>query len=79
MIEVRCKNCNRLLALADSMNAAIKCPRCKMIFEYKIFSNLHVTSAYDPSVKKVFPNENDYGIINVEPPKAKLHLVAPLL
>jgi phage FluMu protein Com len=40
MIDVKCKGCNRLLAKADVMNAAIKCPRCKMIFEYKIYSNL---------------------------------------
>jgi phage FluMu protein Com len=50
MIDVKCKNCNRLLAKAESMNAAIKCPRCKMIFEYKIYSNLFVTNAYDPKL-----------------------------
>lgn len=45
-IEVRCKNCNRWLATASVMIAAIKCPRCKMIFEYKILSNLHLSNAY---------------------------------
>ena len=73
MIDVRCKGCDKLLAKAESMNAAIKCPRCKMIFEYKIFSNLYVTNMYDPSTKKVFSKENDYGRISVEPSKAKLH------
>jgi Mu-like prophage protein Com. len=50
MIDVRCKGCNKLLAKADSMNAAIKCPSCHMIFEYKVFSNLFVTNQYDNSL-----------------------------
>ena len=48
MIEVRCKGCDKLLAMAESMNAAIKCPRCKRIFEYKIFSNLFMTNQINP-------------------------------
>jgi phage FluMu protein Com len=44
MIDVKCKGCNRLLAKADTMNAAIKCPRCKMIFEYHIYSNLVISN-----------------------------------
>lgn len=52
-IEVRCKNCNRWLATASVMIAAIKCPRCKMIYEYKIFSNLQVTSSYDMIINRV--------------------------
>ena len=44
MIDVKCKGCNKLLAKADSMNAAIKCSRCKMIFEYHIYSNLMITN-----------------------------------
>lgn len=40
MQEVRCKYCNKLLAKAESMNAAIKCPSCRMIFEYKVYSDL---------------------------------------
>ena len=47
MIDVRCKNCNRLLAKADLMNAAIKCTTCKMIFEYKVYSDLTNLSSYD--------------------------------
>jgi phage FluMu protein Com len=39
MIDVKCKACNKLLGKANIMVAAIKCPRCKMVFEYKIFSN----------------------------------------
>jgi len=50
MIDVKCKGCNKLLAKAESMNAAIKCPRCHMIFEYKIFSNLFVTNEFDPKI-----------------------------
>lgn len=47
MIDIRCKNCNRLLAKATTIVAAIKCPSCKMLFEYKSYTNLHITSAYD--------------------------------
>lgn len=39
MIEIKCKGCDRLLAKAVIMVAAIKCPRCKMIFEYKVYTN----------------------------------------
>lgn len=62
MIDVKCKSCNKLLAKADSMNAAIKCPRCKMIFEYKIHSNLFVTNLYD----KNYTNTSNTDRINVE-------------
>lgn len=47
MQEVRCKNCNGLLAIANVMVAAIRCHRCKRTFEYKVFSSLHVTNSYD--------------------------------
>lgn len=37
--------------------AAIKCPRCKMIYEYKVFTNLlHITNQYD--IKKTETNES---------------------
>jgi phage FluMu protein Com len=52
MHDVRCKACNKLLAKATIMVAAIKCPRCGMIFEYHIYTNtLHVTNQYDPLQK----------------------------
>ena len=51
MIDLKCKGCNKLLAKVESINGAIKCPRCKMIFEYKVYSNLFVTSQYDSSIK----------------------------
>ena len=65
-IEVRCKNCNRWLATASVMIAAIKCPRCKMIFEYKIMSSLHVTNQYDmiiPEPKEVMPHDAGTSVI----------------
>lgn len=58
MIDVRCKGCNRWLATATIMVAAIKCPRCKMIFEYKIFTNINLTNAIDPNTT--------YAMINPE-------------
>ena len=63
MIDVRCKNCNKLLAKAESMNAAIKCHGCYMIFEYKIFSNLFVTTQYDA---KVFTKDKHNDIVKSE-------------
>jgi len=48
-ITVRCKGCNRWLATVTVLVGAIKCPRCKMIFEYKILSNLHMNNTVDPS------------------------------
>jgi phage FluMu protein Com len=48
MIDVRCKGCNRFLAKATIMVAAIKCPRCKGIYEYHIYTNtLHINNSYD--------------------------------
>lgn len=63
MIDVRCKGCDKLLAKAESMNAAIKCPRCGMIFEYRIFSNLFVTNQYDPKCLRI---EKDSVIMPTE-------------
>lgn len=48
MIDVRCKGCGRMLAKATLMEAAIRCPRCKMIFEYRIYiDRLFVTNSFD--------------------------------
>lgn len=52
MIDVKCKACNKLLLKAMLLVGAIKCPRCKMIFEYKIYTNIYVTSEYDPIADK---------------------------
>lgn len=49
MQDIRCKGCNKILAKATVMVAAIKCPRCYMIFEYHVYSNtLYVTNSVDP-------------------------------
>ena len=54
MIDVRCKGCNKLLAKATIMVAAIKCPSCRNIFEYHIYSNtLHITNSLDPNKNNV--------------------------
>lgn len=52
MIDVRCKGCNKKLFVANTCDIAMKCGRCKMIFEYKVFNNMFVTSQYDPTVYK---------------------------
>ncbi|MBS9782025.1 MAG: Com family DNA-binding transcriptional regulator [Gammaproteobacteria bacterium] len=31
MKQVRCKKCNKLLAVAECKNLEIKCPRCKYL------------------------------------------------
>ena len=52
MIDIRCKHCNKLLAKANTIDAAIKCPKCYMIFEYKVYSNVALTNAEDPAATK---------------------------
>lgn len=48
MIDVKCKNCNRVLAKCEIFVGAIKCKGCKMIFEYNIrMNNLFVTNQFD--------------------------------
>lgn len=32
--------------------AALKCPRCKMIFEYKAYSNIYLVNSEDPKKTK---------------------------
>jgi len=65
MIDVRCKYCNRILAKARVINAAIKCPSCKMIFEYQVFEELHTSSTY---IKEIdLQAQNGSGIMQSEP------------
>lgn len=70
MIDVRCKGCNKLLAKAETMNAAIKCPRCGMIFEYRIFSNLFVTNDYDPNKHLRVASDSDIVFTETTSPSA---------
>lgn len=49
MVDVRCKGCNKVLAKVNVLVGAIKCPRCKMLFEYHTWTNLVVTNTYDPT------------------------------
>lgn len=68
MIEVRCKNCNRLLAIAETINAAMKCHSCKMIFEYKIYTNLSMNNISDP---RDLHNKSNDDILTTESTEAK--------
>jgi phage FluMu protein Com len=48
MQDIRCKNCNKLLGKATIMVAAIKCPRCKTLFEYHVYTNtLYSSNTFD--------------------------------
>lgn len=47
MIDVKCKGCDKLLFKTEFCYVAIKCPRCRLIFEYKVITNLHITNQYD--------------------------------
>ena len=49
MIDVRCKNCNKILAKALVFVGAIKCSRCKMIFEYSDYASMYQASSYTKS------------------------------
>lgn len=48
MIDLRCKNCNKLFAKVVMFIGVIKCSNCKMLFEYNVQSNrLQITNNYD--------------------------------
>ena len=64
MIDVRCKNCNRMLAKANVVVGAIKCPSCKMIFEYRVYDDIYDSSTYDP---KSIDTLRRGGIMESEP------------
>ncbi len=65
LVSVRCKGCDRLLAKATIMVAAIKCPRCAKIFEYHIYTNtLHVTNQFDmKSNSGILPSESNETLL----------------
>lgn len=67
MVEVRCKGCNKLLAKANIMVAAIKCTSCKMIFEYKEFEDVYSSSTF---IKKDLYMKDEYDITDIEPPSS---------
>jgi len=64
MRELRCKNCGKVLAMVNYIDAAIKCHKCYMIYEYKIFPNLAITNQIDPN--KHLRDNNDSAIIKTE-------------
>lgn len=67
MIDVRCKGCDKKLFVANTCDLAIKCPRCKLVFEYRVFNSMFVTSQYDPKVyKKSLRVVQDSDIMNSE-------------
>ena len=59
MNDIRCKKCNRVLAKCTIIVGAIKCPRCKMIFEYKEYGELFQASTYTNHVKIDVANTGD--------------------
>ena len=65
MVDLRCKNCNRVLAKASIVVAAIKCPSCKMIFEYSLYETIYTTSTY--TKEKDLNLKKDSDTINAEP------------
>lgn len=64
MIDVKCKGCNRLLMKAATVEAAVKCPRCKMIFEYHVYSNnLYMTNSADPPELELLLQKEEPSVI----------------
>jgi len=57
MIDVRCKNCNKLLFKAESCNIAMICPRCRLLFEYHVHKALRQDMKY--AIKMVETTESD--------------------
>ena len=47
MIDVKCKACDKLLLKAIVFVGAIKCSRCKMIFEFSIWDSVYFDKKYD--------------------------------
>jgi len=62
MIDVKCKGCNKLLVKAETFVGAIKCSRCKMVFEYRVYTNIYVTNLYD----KELQTKNEHVINHIE-------------
>lgn len=59
MVEIRCKACDKFYGKASVFVGVIKCSRCKMVFEYAIYSNL-----VEPS--KTLYKKHDSGNITPE-------------
>lgn len=57
MHDVRCKGCNKLLLKAVTFVGAVKCSRCSMIFEYKVLTNMYVTTEFDMEIVKTLAIE----------------------
>lgn len=51
-VEVRCKGCQKKFMVAIVFVGAIKCDRCKKIFEYNVSTSLHMSSSVDPEVTR---------------------------
>jgi len=69
MIEVRCKNpnCNKFFFLADVFVGAIKCRKCKMIFEYQIYNNTSYSNKdYKKDYKKDYARQNTCAKVKTE-------------
>lgn len=58
MQDVRCKNCNLVLMKATIFDGAVKCRKCKMIFEYHIYSNVY-SNLDDPKKHKKLTDKKD--------------------
>lgn len=48
MIDVKCKSCDKLLFKTKVFIGAVKCSRCKMIFEYNITLDIVYNNNEDP-------------------------------
>lgn len=70
MIDVRCKSCNKVLAKAVVFIGAIKCTRCKMIFEYREYAEIYQTSTFTSN--KVLQLQKDSGIKETETTESAL-------
>jgi phage FluMu protein Com len=51
LVDIKCKNCNKLLLKANIFVGAIKCHKCYKIFEYQFLSNIYITNTEDPNKK----------------------------
>lgn len=63
MIDIRCKSCNKVLAKAVVFIGAVKCTRCKMIFEYQEYAQIYQSSTYTKNKSLQY---NDARVIKEE-------------
>jgi phage FluMu protein Com len=63
MVDIKCKACNKLLLKANVFIGAVKCSRCKMVFEFKVYDTaLLYESEYHIMMKETTESNPHTGV-----------------